>query len=77
MMLAQRFQLGERICVLQPIGWINKHSHGTITRVFFGQDTYGVCFDEAESIRVVPGHLLEHLTPTPLVLPPQTSAQSD
>jgi hypothetical protein len=62
MMLAQRFQVGERVCVLQPIGWLNKRSRGTIARVFFGFDTYGVCFDEAESIHVVPGHLLEHLS---------------
>lgn len=61
MMFVQRFQVGERVCALQPIGWINKRSHGTITRVFFGFDTYGVCFDEAASIRLVPGHMLEHL----------------
>ena len=61
MMLAQRFQVGERVCALQPIGWLSKRSQGTITRAFFGFDTYAVCFDEAASIRVVAGYMLEHL----------------
>jgi hypothetical protein len=60
-MLVQRFHVGERVCALQPIGWVNTRSHGTITRVFFGFDIYGVRFDETASIRVVPGHMLAHL----------------
>jgi hypothetical protein len=60
-MLAQRFQVGERVRTLQPVGWISRGSHGTITQVFFGTDTYGVRFDHQTSIRVVSGLELEQI----------------
>jgi hypothetical protein len=60
-MLVQRFQMGERVCALQPIGWVTRGSYGTIVRVFFGMDTYGVRFDHQTSIHVVTGLELEHI----------------
>jgi hypothetical protein len=62
LMQQQRFRIEDRIRTLQPVGWVTRGSYGTIVRVFFGFDTYGVCFDGAGSIRVVPGHMLERLS---------------
>ena len=62
-----RFQVEDRVCTLQPIGWLNKGSYGTITRVFFGMDTYAVRFDDLTSIRVVPGYVLEPIRPVPVL----------
>jgi hypothetical protein len=62
LMQQQRFHLEDRVRTLQPVGWVTRGSYGTIVRVFFGMDIYGVCFDEVASIRVVPGHMLEHLS---------------
>ena len=58
-MQQQRFHLEDRIRTLHPVGWVTPGSHGTIVRVFFGLDTYGVRFDHQTSIRVVTGLELE------------------
>ncbi len=60
-MQQQRFQVEDRIRTLQPVGWVTRGSSGTIMRVFFGMDTYGVRFDHQTSIRVVTGLELEQI----------------
>jgi hypothetical protein len=60
-MQQQRFRVADRIRTLQPVGWVTRGSYGTIVRVFFGMDTYGVRFDHQTSIRVVTGLELEQI----------------
>ena len=60
-MLQQRFQVNDRVHTLQPIGWVNRGSHGTVVRVFYGIDAYGVRFDHQMSIRVVTGQEIERM----------------
>jgi len=60
-MQQQRFHVEDRVRTLQPVGWLTRGSYGTIVRVFFGTDTYGVRFDHQTSIRVVPGQELEQI----------------
>jgi len=59
LMQQQRFHLDDRVRILQPVGWLPRGCSGTVVRVFFGTDTYGVRFDHQTSIRVVMGQELE------------------
>jgi hypothetical protein len=61
LMQQQRFHVEDRVRTLQPVGWVSRGSYGTVVRVFFGTDTYGVRFDHQISIRIVNGHELERL----------------
>jgi hypothetical protein len=63
-MQQQRFHLEDRVRTIQPVGWLSRGCYGTIVRVFYGIDTYGVRFDNQTTLRVVTGQELEQTKPS-------------